>query len=347
MRVAIATVRVPFLSGGAEVLADGLLRHLRKRGLQADLLSIPFKWYPPECLSDSMFAGRLLDLTETNGKPIDRLITLKFPAYYAPHPNKTLWLLHQHRQAYDLYDTPHGDLHHCAVGQNVAREIKRWDNALLPEHQSLYTISGKVSDRLRSFNNLSSEPLYPPPAEPESFYNRDAEPYILAPGRFDSLKRQMSAIEAMVQVPEGLRLVFIGPDDGEYADSCRRRIVELDLENRVEILGIVDDEKKVDLYARCLALYNGVYDEDYGYVTIEGFLSSKPVVAFTDSGGPLEFIQSGENGIVVPPESEPLSQAFSSLCEDYSQAARMGRAGRSSLEEKGIDWETVIDRLLS
>ena len=36
----------------------------------------------------------------------------------------------------------------------------------------------------------------------------------------------------------------------------------------------------------------GVYDEDYGYITLEAFFAGKPVITHTDSGGPLEFVTS-------------------------------------------------------
>ena len=129
MKIAIATVQVPFIRGGAEILADSLQRELRARGFEADIVTIPFKWYPPERLLDCMMMARLTDLTEVNGQRIDRVIALKFPAYYVEHPDKVCWLLHQHRQAYDLFGTEYGDLHHTEAGRNVTTEIRRWDGS--------------------------------------------------------------------------------------------------------------------------------------------------------------------------------------------------------------------------
>jgi glycosyltransferase involved in cell wall biosynthesis len=40
------------------------------------------------------------------------------------------------------------------------------------------------------------------------------------------------------------------------------------------------------------------YQEDYGYVTLEAFLSRKPVITARDSGGTLEFVEDGVNGYV-------------------------------------------------
>src|SRR5215218_7753942 len=108
MRILITTVQVPFIRGGAEILAEGLRDALRSEGHQPEIVAIPFKWYPPERILDHMLAGRLLDLTETSGVCVDRVIGLKFPAYLVNHPNKVIWLLHQHRTAYELWDSPMG-----------------------------------------------------------------------------------------------------------------------------------------------------------------------------------------------------------------------------------------------
>ena len=84
--------RVPFIRGGAEVHAEGLRDALRRFGHEAEILAIPFKWYPPEKILDHMLACQLLDVSEVAGTPVDRVIGLKFPAYLIPHPNKVLWI---------------------------------------------------------------------------------------------------------------------------------------------------------------------------------------------------------------------------------------------------------------
>ena len=101
MRIVVATVRTPFVHGGAEVLADELIKALLAEGHLAELVSIPFNPDEPERIPDQMLACALLDLCEVHAMPVDRLIALKFPAYLIPHPDKVIWLLHQHRAAYD------------------------------------------------------------------------------------------------------------------------------------------------------------------------------------------------------------------------------------------------------
>ncbi len=108
MRVAVCAPQVPFVRGGAELLADDLVGALRRRGHEAELVTIPFKWYPGTRVLDQAFLWRLVDLTESDGRPIERVIATKFPAYCVRHPNKVAWVLHQFRQAYDYDGTELG-----------------------------------------------------------------------------------------------------------------------------------------------------------------------------------------------------------------------------------------------
>src|SRR6267378_597548 len=110
MRIAVCAPQVPFERGGAEIFADDLVGELRGRGHEADLVTIPYKWYPGERVLSQAFLWRLLDLSESDGRPIDLAIATKFPSYAVRHPNKVVWLLHQFRQAYDLDRAKRHDL---------------------------------------------------------------------------------------------------------------------------------------------------------------------------------------------------------------------------------------------
>ena len=345
MKICILSVQIPFITGGAESLALALKRELRCRRVDADILLLPFKWYPPEQLLKCMLMSRLADVTEVNGVKIDRLITLKFPAYYVPHPRKVCWLLHQHRQAYDLYGTPLSDLSQGETGRAVAAEISRWDKAFLPDHSAIFTISKRVTERLRRYNEIESTPLYPP-LDHERFKAGRFDRYIFYPGRFDPLKRQHLVFEAFATLPADLQLVFCGQFDSPYASDLIARIEASPLRSRVRVLGQVPEAEKEALYANCLAVYNGVLDEDYGYVTLEAFCASKPVITHTDSGGPLEFVVDGYNGYITEPDPLELADRIRLLVEQPAEARRLGRNGHATLKSHDISWDHVIDRLL-
>ncbi len=98
------------------------------------------------------------------------------------------------------------------------------------------------------------------------------------------------------------------------------------------------------MYANALGVLFAPFDEDYGYVTLEAFLSAKPVVTCRDSGGVLEFVRDGVNGRVAEPDPAALADALEGLAADRARAAAMGDAGRELA--RGITWDGVIEKLL-
>ena len=348
MNILIMTTQVPFIQGGAEVHARSLLTALRSAGHQAEIVAIPFKWYPPERILDNMLACRLLDLTEANGRKVDRVIGLKFPAYLIPHPDKVLWILHQHRQAYEQWDHALGDMNYYGNGREVRDAIRRADMQLIPEARAVYTNSRNVSRRLQHFCGLESTPLYHPPDHADSFFCDQAEPYFFFPSRINASKRQRLAVQALAHAGTDSRLVICGESEDEvYYEQLLADVTALGLQNRVTLLGRVSEKEKLSLYANCLAVLYPPFDEDYGYVTLEAMLSSKAVVTCIDSGGPLEFVIDGETGLVSPPDPEALGSALARLWDDRNEAAALGRAGRESYLGRKITWEGVVEALVS
>src|SRR5205085_2705972 len=82
--------------------AEQLVDELNARDHLATLVTVPFMWYPGTRVLSQAFLWRLVDLEETDGRPIDLVIGTKFPSYVVRHRRKVVWLVHQFRQAYDL-----------------------------------------------------------------------------------------------------------------------------------------------------------------------------------------------------------------------------------------------------
>lgn len=347
MRIAVANVQVPFVHGGAEVHADNLVRQLRARGFETELVTIPFKWYPPERLLESIAIARMLDLSEANGLRIDRLIGLKFPIYLAPHPDKVLWILHQYRSAYDLWDHPeYGDLINLPHGQAVRAAVHHADRRFIPEAKAVYANSRNVADRLEHFNGIAARPLYHPPAEAEQFHSAEARDYLFFPSRITPLKRQRLVIEALALCREPVRVVFAGAAEvPSYMAELQQLCREGGLEQRVVFKGFTSQAEKLALYAESLGVVYPPVDEDYGYVTLEAMLSGKPVITTSDSGGPLEFVEHDRTGLVATPDAANLAAQMDALWRNRSIAARMGRAGREYYDALGISWDRVVEVL--
>jgi glycosyltransferase involved in cell wall biosynthesis len=348
MRILIATVQVPFIRGGAEVHAEGLRDALVAAGHEAEILAIPFKWYPPEKILDHILACRLLDVSEVAGTRVDRLIGLRFPAYLIPHPNKVLWILHQHRTAYDLWDHALSDLVYYPNGSQVREAIEHADRTLIPEARAVFANSQNVARRLKQFCDIDSTPLYHPPPHAEQFYSAVADDYLFFPSRLCIPKRQALALNALAVTRNPVRLCFAGiSDHPDYTDKLQSLARKLKVHKRVEWLGGINEEEKRARYAGALAIVYPPLDEDYGYVTLEAMLSSKPVVTCRDSGGPLEFVVDRQTGLIADATPEALANAFDFIWENRDAAADWGRAGRARYESLNLSWSNVVQKLLA
>jgi glycosyltransferase involved in cell wall biosynthesis len=346
VKIVLSTVQVPFIRGGAEILAEQLGENLRRRGHSVDTVSIPFKWYPRETLLECMVMGRLMDLTEVNGEKIDLMIGLKFPAYYAPHPNKVVWLLHQHRQAYDLWGTEFGDIHTWPNAEFLRATITTNDNAILGAANRIFTIAHNVSDRLLKFNGLPSTPLYHPPGSVAELHASAYEPFVFYPSRIDVMKRQRILIEAAQHCKSDTRIVIAGAGSGKEVGHLNAMIRNYGLEKRVDMVGYVSEAQKIDYLARCGAVFNGAYDEDYGYVTLEAMFSRKPIIACSDGGGAIEFVRDGVNGYVVAPDARAVAERIDELAKHPALAAELGMHGEQTMRDCGVSWDHAIDCLL-
>jgi glycosyltransferase involved in cell wall biosynthesis len=349
MRIAICHPATPFMRGGGEMHVEGLSQALQHAGHDVDVVSMPFKWYPPHELVHQMALWRSLDLSEANGVPIDMVITLKFPAYLVRHERKIVWLIHQHRAAYELWDHPEfGDLANHEHGQAVREMIRRGDRLALGEAKRIFTNSANVGGRLRRFLGMPSDVLYHRSPLCELLLRTETDGYgdaILFPSRIEPLKRQHLAVRAMRHTRTPVRLVLVGTGPGEAA--LRGEVGRLRLESKVELAGRVSDQRLIDMYRSALGVFYGPYDEDYGYVPLEAMAARRPVVVTADSGGPLELVLGGRNGLVVDPSPRAIAQALDHLYRDRRAAERFGTAGRGTIEDLVPPWSDVVDRLLS
>jgi glycosyltransferase involved in cell wall biosynthesis len=347
MKILVVTTQVPFVYGGAEILAEGLVAELSKKDCDVELVKIPFQWQPSERILDSMLACRLLDCSHFNGQKVDLVIGLKFPAYLVSHPHKVLWLLHQHRQAYELWGTKYNDMIQSPNALQLRQSIHHSDIQALSECHKRYTISKNVSKRTEQFNQIDSIPLYHPPKNEDEFYCIDSQNYLFFPSRLTSIKRQFIVLEALKKTKNPVKVIFAGKaDNSDYMNYLNILSKDLKLSERAIFLGQVTEEEKLKYYAESLAVVYCPYDEDYGYVTLESMLSSKAVLTCSDSGGSTEFIEDRKTGLIVEPTPESIALAMDDLWENRSWTQKMGQEGKSKYREMNISWDNVITRLL-
>jgi glycosyltransferase involved in cell wall biosynthesis len=342
MRIAVCAPQVLFERGGTEILSESLAEELRGRGHEVEEIRLPFKWYPGAQALREALQWRLLDLDQTHSTPVDLVIATKFPSYAIRHPNKVVWLVHQFRQAYELDRAEFGQFGEDAFDRATVKAIRRLDRTVLGEAKGLYAISRNVADRLQRSTGLTAEVLPPPPQQLDYRPPEDPGEFILSVGRLDRAKRVDLLLEAAA-LDGSLRVVVAGegPDRARLEQlSAQRR-----LDGRVTFAGRVTDDELADLYSRCLAVFYAPFDEDFGFVPYEAFLSEKPVVTTRDAGGPLEVVVDHENGLVCEPVPAAVAEACSWLAANPDRARAAGRSGHEVARR--VTWDAVVDRLLA
>lgn len=348
MRVLVVNSQVPFTSGGAEIHAECLNRELISRGYESEIVRIPFKWYPAKNIKKHIQSCWNFDLTESCGRKIDAIICLKFPSYCIPHPNKILWLCHQHRAAYDLWESGLTDIKKDDEGKAVKEFIEMADNIAFKQARQIFTNSKNTSKRLLKFNNVISKPLYPLSYITTSEIEKDIkyDEFILVPSRINKLKRQLLILKAYIESKVSLNLVFVGKvEDKEYFNEMNKLIVENNLQKKISFLDYINDDNLIELYSNCRFVMFCPYDEDFGYITIESMKFKKAVLTTTDSGGPLELLNN-TNSIICDPQIKSISNGILRLTQNKNYKL-LGTRSFKDYEGLNLNWDNIISNLLT
>lgn len=343
MKILIVNNMAPFVWGGAEELATHLQKNIIVAGHEAEILRIPFQFEPASRILSQMLVVKGLELTN-----VDRVIALKFPAYLIRHPHKTIWLLHQYRQAYDLYGTCYTNLPANKQGEDIRQLITTADSEVFAESKRIFTNSEVTRQRLKHYNGFDSTVLLPPVNDPELFACKEIGNYLFAGGRVNNMKRQYLLLEALKLSKSNLKLVIAGPPDSSADMAKLNELVEkFSLKDRVILDLRFLPRETYTHYLNCSA---GVaylpYDEDsLGYVAMEAAIANKAILTTSDSGGILSLAKHQQTGWVG--EADPLSLAEG--IDFFSHKLRvkeLGLAARALWDSLGINWMNTVETLL-
>lgn len=339
-KVAVLGVQVPFTRGGAEILCDRLVSEVRKSGHQCDLITLPYIDHRKEAALREIKAWQDLDLSSA-----DLVIATKFPSYFINHPNKSLWLVHQHRQMYELLGTRFSDFTCDANSEAIRMKLIELESKAVNSCTVKTTISENVSVRLKRYLNIDSEPLLPPLPLGGRYYCKSKGDYILSVGRLCTIKRTELIVKSMPHIPAPARLKIVGiADEPNYAEYLSNEIEKHNLSSRIDFMGRVSDDALLELYANAHSIFYGPFDEDYGFVTLEGLMSKKPIVTCSDSGGVLAFVKDRINGLIAEPSTDSIAATFTNLFQNQELYNTLyeGTANRLSI----ASWDEVIKKLI-
>jgi glycosyltransferase involved in cell wall biosynthesis len=148
-------------------------------------------------------------------------------------------------------------------------------------------------------------------------------------GRLTEIKRPLDLVRVAGKV-EDAHLVLAG--DGELRPAVERLIDELDIADRVRLLGYVNDLGA--WYSAFDAFLLTSANEGAPVVAIEAQAAGVPVVA-TDAGGTRSVVEDGVTGFVRPvADLDGLASALSTLRGDDTLRTNLSAAGRRLMRER-------------
>ena len=154
------------------VIARELVRALREHGHDASIVVTPQNRFGRQ--ASAYVATWLTDVSLSEGKPIDQVISLRYPSYAVRHLRHVCWLNHTMREYYDLWERFVAQLSPPGQAKERVRRvlIHAADRYLLTRNvATLFVQSLTIQRRLAMWPELHSTVLYPP--APQRSYRCD------------------------------------------------------------------------------------------------------------------------------------------------------------------------------
>lgn len=239
-----------------------------------------------------------------------------------------LWYVHE-------LGVPERGIHFFYSREVVAEYIKGGANLVISN--SLFTQRGFFGESAP----IHAEILYPF-SELEQEY-RQTEGYfqqadcfkLTCLGTIAQGKGQEDAIRAMQELSaagRNVELVLAGDPDPEYLKTLTGLIEGTGLENRIHFAGFVKYPHA--LYEQADAVLACYRDEPFGLVTLEAMRLAKPVIAAA-SGGTLELIKDGEEGLLYPSgDASQLAERIKRLMDEPKTRKRLGAKAAETARQK-------------
>jgi glycosyltransferase involved in cell wall biosynthesis len=173
---------------------------------------------------------------------------------------------------------------------------------------------------------------------PDPSLTRFPEPTVLYLGRLKRYKRVDLVVRAVALLrDEGVwaRLIIAGKGDAEGA--IRALVAELNLADRVELTGFVDEQRKRELLRRSWVHVLTSPKEGWGISTMEAAACATTTVA-SDSPGLRDAVRHEQTGLLVPHgDVAALAAGLRRIVQDTAFRDQLGSAARSLAET--YTWE--------
>ncbi|MGP4004387.1 glycosyltransferase family 4 protein [Streptomyces sp. 8N706] len=231
---------------------------------------------------------------------------------------------------------------YVGAGENAAWRRLRTvhtaaDRTLAPSSAAVRDLEEHGVPRVRLWpRGVDTERFRPELRDPELRHSQapDGELLVGYIGRL-APEKHLDLLAGVAGLP-GVRLVVVG--DGPSAPGLRTALPG------AHFLGRRTGDDLARVFASLdVFVHTGPY-ETFCQTVQEAMASGVPVVA-PAAGGPLDLVDHGRTGLLVPPrDAGAVRDAVASLVADPRRRTEYGRAGRETVE--GRTWEAVGDQLL-
>lgn len=197
------------------------------------------------------------------------------------------------------------------------------------------------------FGKLKNAEIIPNPICVLEYAENIGEKRIVTAGRLTPQKNQKLLISAFAEVgkkhPEYILEIY---GEGELKESLENQISELGIENKVFLMGNVKNIHERIKNAQIFVLSSDY--EGLSNALLEAMMMGHACVS-TNCAGSDEYIQSGENGILVPVgDKEQLTRAMLELIENDDLRMKVSANARKSVSVLQADniienWENILE----
>ena len=172
------------------------------------------------------------------------------------------------------------------------------------------------------------------PVSRESLEYEEADFLCVSIGRLVPRKGYDVLLRAWKELPNA-KLAIIG--DGPLRASLHERIYAYGLENRVQLLGRVDEEKKLQILQASSLYVSAAQHEGFGIVFLEAMNAGLPIVAAND-GGQKDFLVPGKNALLVPPhDTKAIVQAVNDMQANTDMREAFSRQNKEDAKTYTLD----------
>ena len=319
MKIVIFSTIEPFIQGGAKKQFQILYTILKEKYPNTDLYFIPSNYELKEIFKQ-IIAIRQLSIH------CDLIITSRPLSYAIKHPNKILWFMHHIPYFYEFSNTKLNPYLKYLDFDNIKKEFIRLDTFLITESKKIFAVSNFVKNKLKNYNKIESQILYPALKDTDKFYHQSYQDYFFLPSYITYTKRQHLIIESLLYTQNPVKLILAGQIDKKYLKKYIKPLLKYSkIKQNLKIIDKFIEPEKYSYYANCLGVIFTPINEAFGYVTIESFLSRKPVITTIDSGGPQELVINNYNGIVTTPNPKEIATILDTLYENRKLTENLGK----------------------